>query len=140
MNWEKSLNIEKLKEITTIANSATFLYRTFTQNQSVLELAFSFSDQELIDMFYRKINEERNLENVSVVYALIIALSFHNTSYSSGFFRNLQENHIVKWAEELSDIYFNKVSFDTYDKVTELTYSIIEDNEIQDEDTVEINL
>lgn len=140
MELGKFLNTEKLKEIITIANSATFLYRSFVQNQSVVELAFSHTDQELINTFYEKIKEQKTLENSTVIYAIIVALSLHTSAYSDGFFKNLQNDNSIKWSKEVSDIYFNKVAFNSFERKPELTYSIIEESNIEDSDTIIFNL
>lgn len=140
MDIDKFLSKDKLKEIITIANSATFLYRSFIQNQSVLDLAFSQTDQELINSFYGKVNDQKNLDNLTVIYAIIVALSLHNSAYSDGFFKNLQSDSSIKWNKEISDIYLNKVSFNSFEKKPELTYSIIEEGIVEDSDTIIINL
>jgi|GEM_PF-5658260 len=140
MEIEKNLNREKLKEIVTIANSATFLYRSFIQNQSVVEFAFSFTDQELIKRFYEKINEQKTLDNSTVIYAIIVALSLQTSAYSDGFFKNLQNDNSIKWNKEMSDIYYNKVSFNSFERKPELNYSIIEESNVEENDTIIFNL
>ncbi len=109
--YEDILDYRNLEEIVIVANTPMFLYSNFQKNQSLLNFSFSFSDQQLIDFFYSEYNGKRTFRNLVNLYSCIVAISLKDSSYVYGFFKNLKSINNLKWASELADIYFSKISY-----------------------------
>jgi hypothetical protein len=119
------IDYENLEQVCVVANTATYLYNNFQKSQPILILSTSFSDQELISFFFIEYNEKRTFKNLVTLYALIVAISFKNTSYSDSFFINLPQKKDIKWSFELSNIYFSKMKV-----VNIIDFDRIESNQI----------
>lgn len=140
MDYRNIIDVEKTSQILLVANTPTYLYESFVRNNSIFELHNSFSDQELINFYYREINNERSLENLTYLYSLIIAIGFYDTAHSVGFFNELKKEKTIKWAEQISNLYFSKVSFEFYERETELEFSSIEFSDTEYNETKTINM
>jgi hypothetical protein len=134
-SYETILDYNKLEEIVIVANTSSYLYNNFQSNQSVIDLSYDFSDQELIQFFYSELNEERSFRNLVNLYAFVVALSLKDSVYVFSFFNNLKHMKDFKWSYELAQYYFFKASYTTItESAIQPTFSI----EQSKEDTAEV--
>jgi hypothetical protein len=135
-SYEKILDYNKLEEVVIVSNTASYLYSNFQRNQSILDLSTLFTDQELIGFFYKELNEKDGFRRLVNLYAIIVALSFIDSSYSFSFFSNLRKLPTLNWASELAEIYFSRASYTNIEEVT-ISPRLVLDNDGQEKETTE---
>jgi hypothetical protein len=140
-NYREYIDYVNLEQFCAVANTSTYLYNNFQKNQSLLILSISFSDQELISFFFSEYNEERTFKNSVTLYALIIAISLHNTSYTDSFFINLPPKKDIKWSNELANIYFSKMKVENFFEFDRIEYNPgVLNNPVSTNSPVEFNI
>lgn len=109
-SYNSKLDYNKLEESLVVANTPMYLYSSFTRNQSILDLGSSHTDKDLIELFYKEFGDIRTFRNIVNLYALIVAISYKESTDVNAFFHKLK-NTDLKWATELANIFFSKASF-----------------------------
>lgn len=101
------LNISSLKAIYLFSNTPMYLYKNFRKDPSVQELSDKYSADDLIDLFYQFANEsDRNVENLVVIYSIIISLTYKEYQQVKVFFET-KELYGIEWFEMIRDIFFS---------------------------------
>ena len=134
--YTEIIDYDKLQEILVVSNTPMYLFSSYQQNQSILDLFASYSDQNLIEFFYSELKNEKNLKNTTTLYALIVALFFKDSSYATGFFINLKKKPEIKWADIFADYYFSKTSFSTLERSIQPNLSYAGNSDASNTDTI----
>ena len=74
------INIENLKEIYLVSNTASFLFNAFSKEESILELHSKYSQEQLMNQFEKITRLEINtVDDLVMAYSIYIAiLQFDN--------------------------------------------------------------
>lgn len=105
MTNEIVIDLEGLKEILIFANTPLYLYKNFRKNEAVQTLAKVYSPEDLIRYFdYNLENATVSFNNLTLAYAMLIALSLKEYDQVISFFNRL-DSYSIKWAKELKYIF-----------------------------------
>lgn len=108
-----NVNYAFLEEKVAFANTPMYLYQNFRRDDSIIRLASANSTYELQHLLsYLIENGTKDLNNLVLIYSIIIALTFKNPKEVDPFFEKLSDTKI-KWAKEISDIYFSNVKMNS---------------------------
>lgn len=112
----QNLELNYLMERLAFANTAPYLYNSFRANGSVLLMSHKLTSDQLIAEFQNLIGKsERSMEELTTIYAIVIALSFKPKSEVETFFNDLKTCNL-KWADRISALYFSGVKITTESK------------------------
>ncbi len=104
---ENILDIDLLSQYLIISNTPYFLFKKFSNDDSVMHLESNFSTKELSKIFDEYTKKEKTGENMVIIYAIITALSFKPYSEVEGIFKEIDKKNI-KWLNYFKDIFFSK--------------------------------
>jgi len=105
-----SLNLEELKNIYLISNTAPFLIEKFKNDISLQYLRDAESISDLIDEFKAISKAEINsMEDVVYAYALYIAILLKRDDKVLEEFLKNEGNIKFEWFPEIKNIYFEKL-------------------------------
>src|ERR1700760_2584573 len=75
-NIKDDLNTSNLIERLGYANTPAYLYKHYRQDQTVYDLSKSYSIEDLVNYLKDNLNNVKSIEDLVVVYATIISLTF----------------------------------------------------------------
>jgi hypothetical protein len=105
----EKLNIDNLAQILILSNTPYYLFKKFSNDESVKSLAFDNSSEKLINFFYAYIKRNiKKTEELVVLYSIIVALSFKTKREVSEFFNQLDKLNI-KWGNYFKNIYLSRL-------------------------------
>lgn len=118
-----NLDIKLLLDRLAFANTPSYLFKNFQMNSSVLLLSQKLTTEQLIENFKGlKVKHEKTMEEWTMLYAVIVALTFKPSHEVNEFFKKLKLVDI-RWADKLSDLYFTNFKVTT-DSSFDLKYQI----------------
>jgi hypothetical protein len=124
---KETININYLSERLGFANTPAYLYKHFKQDTSIYDLSKLYSTTELMSFLKDSFNSSNSLENLTVLYAIIIALTYKQEEEVKPIFEALKSSSI-RWADKISDIYFSnnsvknfELNFDMTDQFSQYT-------------------
>ena len=107
-------DIEELKKWYILSNDAKQLYSTFRENNSISDLAKSEQISDLIKTYHGITNKsEKTIEEVTIAYAIIIALTFLEYDEASNLLKQLDLSKL-EWGTELVDIFNREARSTTF--------------------------
>lgn len=113
MNKKNILNsneLQDLKEIFLVANTPSYLYKNFRQNNSINRLSQKYKTQELITYFESTAKSEKIVfDDVITIYALVVALSFKNYDEIKEFLIEMGK-YRLEWLDEFKKNIISKVT------------------------------
>lgn len=113
MNDLINLDVKLLIDRLAFANTPSYLFKNFQMNSSVLLLSQKLTTEQLIENFRElKGKTEKSMEEWTMLYAVIVALTFKPLNEVRDFFTNLGKEDI-KWADRLSELYFANMKVTT---------------------------
>lgn len=107
-----------LMELYALANTPEFLYRKLRQSQDVQRLADESQAKDLI-AYVRKIGKKKNrrLEEVSIAYAALVALTLMEKPPTDKTFKSLEKVKL-DWGADMIQRYFDIPTAQTSVKFT----------------------
>lgn len=103
------INLENLKEVYLISNTASFLYSGFSKEESLLELKSTTSQQDLINQFHEITKKEIDkIDDLVLAYAFFIAILLFDNEITFGFL-NTEGNINFEWFPELKHLYLSRL-------------------------------
>ncbi|PWK77910.1 hypothetical protein LX99_02795 [Mucilaginibacter oryzae] len=123
MNTNKEqLDLSTLMKYLSFANTPSYLYKHYKENDSIATLSSSYSTDAIVSDFMAIVNtERRTIEDLTLLYSFIIALTFKPTEQVNFFFKQLKDAPL-RWAEKIASIYFANNSSEVCD------YNIVSEN------------
>ncbi|MCI0488619.1 MAG: hypothetical protein L0229_18685 [Blastocatellia bacterium] len=110
----KKLDLETLKSHYIVSNTPAYLYKYFRRDNSVQKLAEAASYSELEKIFNSKLKKkEKDLDDLVIIYALVVALSYHDYSKVRSFFEKLSDVDI-EWLSNIKEIYLSSAEVTQY--------------------------
>jgi len=108
MKLEDLLNIERLAEYYILSNTPYFLFKKFSNEDSIKVMAEKYSTNELIELFKQKyLSELKSIEEVVMLYSILISLLFKPYDEVKNFMSEVPKYNF-RWSKQISDIYFSK--------------------------------
>lgn len=102
------IDIENLKETYLISNTASFLYNSYSKDESILELKKIYSQQELIKKFEDITKSEINtIDELVLAYAIYISILQYDNETTFEFL-NVIGNINFEWFPELKHLYLSR--------------------------------
>lgn len=106
---KKILNIEALETKLVFANTPTYLYKNFQRDNSVIKISTLLTFSELKKSFDEAMQlEKKELDDLVLIYAILIALTHKPNLEVQKFFNDLAEVNL-KWASDIKEIYQSKI-------------------------------
>lgn len=135
-DFNSLLDVNKLAKIVSVANTPMYLFTHLRLNPSVFQFAKEFTTTEIISIFKNKLKrQDKNEEDLAIIYACIIALTFKRLEEVSSFLQQLH-SYKLKWGDRLANIYFATVKIiDVESHTIPYNSSVIESNDSLDPDT-----
>jgi len=101
--------LQDLKEIFLLANTPSYLYKNFRQNNSINRLSQKYEAQELITYFKVTAESEKIIfDDVITIYALLVAMSFKEYGVIKKFLSEMGK-YQLEWLDELKTIIISNV-------------------------------
>lgn len=102
------INLENLKEIYLISNTASFLYSGFIKEESLLDLKANNSQEELINQFEEITKKEINkIDDLVLAYAIYVAILLFDNEITFDFL-NSKGSINFEWFPELKHLYISR--------------------------------
>lgn len=121
-------NIENLKDIYIVSNTANYLYNNFIKDSSLIDVVKHIRTKELIDSFINlAANEIKVLDDLVLAYALYITILMKNDKDSLDFIHN--EGKIsFEWFEEIRNIFLSKMKNVEYFNFSQYDFNNYQNN------------
>lgn len=117
------INIDELKEIYLISNTASFLYDRFLKDETIDLLAQNHKTPEIINFFLElATNEITVLDDLIAAYAAYMAIILKNDAFTYSF---LKDKGVIdfEWFNELRSIYFARLkSIDVFNFESKISH------------------
>ena len=106
MKFDKILDYEGLAKWYIFANTPTYLYKHYRNDEGILAFSKAYSSSQLKKFFDDMISTKlENIDDFVTVYALIFALSFKEYSEVRDFFNSVDQ-YPLRWAKQIKQTYF----------------------------------
>ena len=137
----EKLNKEILTQHLILSNTPFYLYKKFSNDESVKALSEKNSTKKLIKYLNKFMEIEiTEIEQFVIIYALIFALSYKPKHEVLSFFSKIDKMNI-KWNKYIKEIYFSKIipeSFASIDLNYQLKLSKANTNSLAENKTINI--
>ncbi|MBI5662550.1 MAG: hypothetical protein HZC46_10435 [Ignavibacterium album] len=108
MKLEDLLNIEKLAEYYILSNTPYFLFKKFSNEDSIKVMSEKFTTNELIELFKQKyLSELKSIEEVVMLYSILISMIFKPYEEVKNFMSEVPKYNF-RWSKQISEIFFSK--------------------------------
>lgn len=103
------LNLKNLLAKFCFANTPAYLFKNFKQDETVVDISKKYTTTQLIDEFIKiEASKDFTFDNLTILYAIIMALSFKPNAEVNSFFSDLP-NRGIRWSDKIAYLYFSNL-------------------------------
>lgn len=111
------INLDNLKEIYLVSNTASFLYSGFIKEESLLELKAANSQEDLINHFEEITKREIDkIDELVLAYSIYVAILLFDNETTFNFL-NTKGNINFEWFPELKHLYISRLKTFNFNKL-----------------------